>query len=84
MTTTDKWGDIVPPFATVGGSIQPDFRDIASIVDKFKDLEGAPAKAYADLETNVPDLRVDFNDIAGCVDAFKGIPYPFDGPSGCP
>jgi hypothetical protein len=61
-----------------------DFDDIAALVDKFKNLPGAPSKTQADLAGDLPSLIVDFEDISVVVDGFRGLPYPFDGPSGCP
>ena len=83
---TGQWGDVVGPFAG-GGSLQPDFGDIASLVDKFQGLPTAPTKSRTQLAHNSvrPDLPVDFSDIAADIDAFQGEGYPFSGPaSGCP
>jgi hypothetical protein len=60
-----------------------DFVDIAAVVEKFRDLTGAPIKARVDLAGNVPDRVIDFVDITETVNAFKALPYSFDGPSGC-
>lgn len=85
---TSIWGDVVgnnfdsllpgrwdPPQGVV------DFNDIGTVVDKFKNLPGAPLKARVDISPNVPDLVIDFVDIGRCVDAFVGNPYPFAGPT---
>ncbi len=77
---THRWGDVTAPFVPNGS--QPDFNDIAALVDKFKSVPGALLKAQAllagaDIDGNisiVPD--VGFGHIAACVDAFKGLPYP--------
>jgi len=82
------WGDVVgnnfdsllpgrwdPPQGVI------DFNDISSVVDKFRNLPGAPLKARVDISPNVPDLVIDFVDISRCVDAFRGDAYPFAGPS---
>jgi hypothetical protein len=85
--TTSRWGDLVgdcsvtpctPPNTVVN------FDDIASVVDKFKNLGGAPTKPRADLAPDLPDRIVDFVDIPSAVDAFRGRPYPYGGPTGCP
>ena len=60
-----------------------DFDDIPAVVDKFRDLPGAPSKTRTDLAGDTPNLKVDFDDIATVVDAFRGL-YLFDGPSECP
>jgi hypothetical protein len=77
---TSRWGDIVgsnndqPPNGVV------DFNDISSVVDKFKNVPGAPSKSRADIAPSLPDRIVDFVDIPSVVDAFKGLPYPYAGP----
>lgn len=77
-----QWGDVVAPFAGPGLT-QPDFVDITTIVDKFRNTLDAPSKAVVDLYPNLPDQVIDFNDIVEAVDAFRGFPYRFDGPTGC-
>jgi len=80
---TDSVGDCgVTPCTGPNGTI--DFIDISAVVDKFRDLEGAPIKARVDLAADPPDMVIDFVDISRSVDAFRGIGYPFEGPSGCP
>jgi len=88
---TGKWGDVVPPFADdPGAPPQPDFNDIAAIVQKFLATPGAPIKAFAQLQPNValPDRAVDFRDIAADVQAFLGVAYStmngITGPCACP
>ncbi|UCC32087.1 MAG: EF-hand domain-containing protein, partial [Phycisphaerales bacterium] len=83
-----KWGDIVgdclttpcsPPDGTVGIPT-----DLTALVDKFKNLAGAPTKARADLEPATPDLVINVADMTYCVDAFRGFEYPFGpGPDPC-
>ena len=81
------WGDIVGDWSG-GGWTAPNgrtgFNDIAAMVDKFKNRAGAPSKTWSDIAGDVPSLIVDFDDIARVVEGFRGLPYPFDGPSGCP
>jgi hypothetical protein len=79
---TARWGDIVPPFNPPDPRTQPDFVDIAGVVDRFKSAIGAPGTALADLEPAEPNQIVDFSDISNDVDAFKGSSYPF--PAACP
>ena len=83
--TTGKWGDVVPPFAG-GPAPQPDFGDIASLIDKFQAMPGSPIKARAQLQPNVPDPSqpIDFRDIADGISAFTGGLYPYDVPAMCP
>ncbi len=83
VVTTGKWGDVAAPF---GGNGQPDFTDIASLVDKFQSLPSGPPKARAQLQPNIarPISPIDFSDIAADIDAFSGASYAFDGPMSCP
>jgi hypothetical protein len=85
-TTTSGWGDIVGGFVdpawTPGDGIT-DFVDISALVDGFRNLPTAPARAWCDIYPAYADGVIDFNDIAACVDGFRGFAYPFDGPE-CP
>lgn len=83
---TSARGDVVgdcavTPCTPPNGRI--DFVDISAVVEKFRNLPGAPIKARADLAGNVPDRVIDFLDISETVDAFRALPYNFDGPPGC-
>jgi hypothetical protein len=78
VVQTSKWGDVVgatyaaPPQGIVN------FDDISSVVAKFKNVAGAPAKARADIASGTPcmvDQTVSFVDISNVVDAFTGKPY---------
>jgi len=81
---TPIWGDIVPPFWTPEVA-QPDFNDIAAVVQSFADGALAPNKPRAQLQPDVPvpSESVDFRDIAAAVAAFVGNSYPFAGPGSC-
>jgi hypothetical protein len=85
---TARWGDIITPFQSPGGSAfwQPDAVDVADLVNKFKNVSGSPRKYVAQLQPNLVDLNGDINalDIVGAMDAFKGYAYPFTGPCPCP
>jgi hypothetical protein len=83
---TGVWGDVAPSYAVPGGPTQPDFNDIAAIVEAFLAGTMSPGKPRAQLQPNVPDpsLPVDFRDIADGVSAFLGRPYPYQGPCPCP
>jgi len=88
---TGLFGDVVPPFADdPGAPAQPDFNDIAGIVQKFVAAPTAPIKAFAQLQPNVAlaDRLIDFKDIAADVSAFVGTAYPdmpgITGPCACP
>ncbi|MGD2111020.1 MAG: S8 family serine peptidase [Phycisphaerae bacterium] len=83
---TSRWGDVAGDCSlTACTSPQGivDFVDIAAVVDKFKNLEGAESKSRTDLTGDLPDLKIDFVDISHTVEAFTGSAYPFDGPTGC-
>jgi len=83
---TGHWGDVVAPFAGAGGAAQPDFGDIAALVDKFTANPSAPIKAVAQLQPNAadPSQAISFTDISNAVDAFTGGAYPYPGPADCP
>ena len=86
-----KWGDVASLFdGDDPGAPQPDFNDVAAIVQKFLADPSAPIKACAQLQPNVvmPVRPVDFKDIAMDVQAFLDVPYAtLEGMSGgcaCP
>ena len=56
------------------------------MVNKFKNLAGAPVHARAQVQPNLPELNSDINalDIVAVVDAVKGLAYAFSGPCVCP
>ena len=86
--TTSIWGDVVgtcavipctPPNGVVGIPT-----DVTAVLDKFKNLEGAPIKARCDIEPARPDLLVNITDVMFVLDAFRGFDYPFEpGPAPC-
>ena len=86
--TTGKYGDVWPLFDAPGNPPQPDFNDIAAVVQKFLASPGAPTKAMCQLQPNVvfPMRQIDFRDVAADVQAFLGVPYAsgYDGPCDCP
>jgi len=87
--TTAWFGDVWPPFQGAGAA-QPDFNDIAAMVQKFLATgpAAAPIKAVCQLQPNcvVPAYAIGFKDIAADVDAFLGTPYSArePGPCACP
>ncbi|UCC29835.1 MAG: CRTAC1 family protein [Phycisphaerales bacterium] len=86
--TASIWGDVVghcavipctPPDGVVGIPT-----DVTAVLDKFKNLEGAPAKARCDIEPWIPDLLVNIADVTYVLEAFRGFAFPFEpGPSPC-
>ena len=84
VVTVARWGDVVAPFNPPSPTAQPDFADIAALVEKFRSGPNAPPMSMADLNPATPDQNLDFGDIALVVDAFRGRPYPFSGPTPCP
>lgn len=87
VISTSQWGDLVgdcgvTPCTPPDGVV--DFIDISAMVEKFKNLPGAPRKARADVAPDLADRVIDFLDISYCVEAFRALPYPFDGPNECP
>jgi hypothetical protein len=85
---TGVWGDVVPPFADPLSPPQPEFTDIAAVVDKFLSMPEATIKTMAQLQPNVvaPGTPIDFLDIADVVNAFLQVPYAsrYAGPCACP
>jgi hypothetical protein len=83
VMTTALWGDLIGP-----GGPAPDGNvnvlDIAVVVNKLKELPGAPSTPQADLYPGIPDQVVNVLDIVLVVDALKGFAFPFTGPGGCP
>jgi hypothetical protein len=81
-------GDVVgasltPPASAPQGTV--DFIDIAALVNKFRNDEGAIRKARGDIMGNgpldaLPNRKVDFIDITVAVDAFRGEATPPIGP----
>ena len=53
---------------------------MTAVLDKFKNLPGAPAKSRCDLEPDQPDFLINITDVVYALDAFKGFAYPFPGP----
>jgi len=62
---------------------QPDIRDVAAVLNKFKEIPDAPIHARAQLQANAPGMNAAVNiaDVASVVDGFKKLAYPFLGPS---
>jgi len=83
---TRRSGDASTPFNPPSASAQPDGNDVIAVLNKFKNLPGAPSKLAAQIQPNIPELNADVSglDISATVDAFKGAAYPFSGPCACP
>ncbi len=86
VVTTARWGDIAEEFNPPGTTTQPNAIDVAQSVNKFKNLLGAPVKAIAQIQPNVPELNADISalDIVAVVDAVKQLAYAYGGPCPCP
>ncbi len=91
---TSAWGDIVKdcttnPCGPPDGVINVP-TDATAIVDKFRNLPGAPIKARCDLAGTPPndgalDFKITVLDVIWCLDAFIGAEYPFPPePNPCP
>ncbi len=86
--TMTLWGDVCGAFRE-GRWNPPDgsvdvTTDVAAMLDKFRNLAGAPIKARCDVDPELVQQIVDITDIDRVLDAFRGFPYPFDPPSsGC-
>jgi hypothetical protein len=83
---TRRSGDVETGYNPPGTGTQPDASDVTALVNKFKNLAGAPVKARSQLQPNLPELNTDVSatDIVAVVDAYKGFAYPYGGPCPCP
>lgn len=83
---TNRYGDVVAPFAESSLEFQPDALDIVAMLNGFKSLAGAPGKLVTRLQPNDVDFHLDEGalDITAALDAFTGHAYPFFGPCPCP
>jgi thermitase len=84
---TTRHGDLAAPFQSPTPPLtQPNGIDVTTLVNKFRNLVGAPSKSVAQIQPNLPDLNADVNalDVTAVVDAFRGFAYPFSGPCVCP
>jgi hypothetical protein len=90
LHTPTKWGDVVGTCA--GDVCKPPngfacLDDIQAKIKKFQAVPVAPLTWLDDGPSNgsqLPNQVVNLNDIMITVTAFQGIPYPGDGPLGCP
>jgi len=86
---TSMWGDICNTYdgthwTAPNGTIDVTL-DVTACLEKFKNTFGAPIKARANVDPNVPGWKVNIStDVTQILDAFKGQPYPFAGPGTCP
>lgn len=78
--TAPRWGDVLtnnstnppgPPNNIV------EISDVVGILNKFKNLVGAMAKARADVEPLCLDHLVQISDVTRTLDAFAAKPFPF-------
>ena len=83
---TRRLGDIAAAFNPPSTTTQPDAIDVTQLVNKIKNITGAPPKVEAQLQPNLPELNADINalDIVAVVDAVKQFAYAFSGPCPCP
>jgi len=86
---TSMWGDICNTYdgthwTAPNGTIDVTL-DVTACLEKFKNAFGAPIKARANVDPNVPGWKVNIStDVTQILDAFKGQPYPLAGPGTCP
>ena len=83
ITRTGIWGDVVSdcttsPCGPPNGAVDIT-ADVTSVLDKFKNLPGAPLKARCDLEPELVDHLVNITDVTYCLGAFLGDTYPGPG-----
>lgn len=86
IVSTSRHGDVASLFNPPSPTTQPDGNDVLALVNKFKNLPGAPPKATGQIFGNLVELNSDVSglDISAVVDAFKGLAYPYSGPCSCP
>ena len=87
--TTSIWGDVVrdcvetrcsPPDGSVDVTM-----DVTAVLDKFKNLVGAPITARADVEPAIPDQVINISDVLQVLNAFRSRSFPFPpDPLPCP
>ncbi len=83
---TRRSGDVDVDYNPPTFNNQPNALDVAAVVNKFKNLVGAPVHARAQLQPNLPELNASISglDIVAVVEAQKGGAYAFSGPCVCP
>ncbi len=83
---TRRSGDVDSEYNPPSTTNQPNAIDVAQVVNKFKNIVGAPIHARAQLQPNLPELNASINalDIVAVVDGVKGFAYAFSGPCPCP
>lgn len=86
QVVTRRSGDVVTLYNPPSTTSQPDGNDVVAVVNKFKNLPGAPSKSAAQVQPNLPELNLGVGglEINAVVDAFKGFAYPYSGPCACP
>ena len=83
---TNRYADVVAPFAESSTETEPDGLDIVAMVNGYKGLPGAPGPLITRLQPNLPDINGDPSglDITAALDAYTGRGYPYSGPCTCP
>ncbi len=83
---TRRSGDVDGEYNPPSSTNQPNAIDVAQLVNKFKNIAGAPVHARAQTQANLPELNASINalDIVAVVDGVKGHAYSFPGPCPCP
>ncbi len=87
---TRRSGDVeasyCPPSCGTGSGGQPNVTDVAQLVNKIKNVAGAPVKAISQIQPNLPEPNADINalDILAVVNGVKQLAYSFGGPCACP
>ncbi len=83
---TRRFGDVDEDYNPPSAMNQPNAIDVAQVINKFKNVMGAPVHARAQLQPNLPELNASVYalDIVAVVDAVRGLAYAFPGPCPCP
>lgn len=83
---TGRQGDVTPPFEVENIRPQPDVLDVGTVINKIKNLPGAPSKVFLQAHPQVvdPSNLINIIDAGKVIDSIKWIPYLYDMPPPCP
>jgi len=84
---TSPYGDLVGncasnPCSPANGFVEN--IDMTAVLDKFRNVLGAPTKARSDLEPAGLDNLITISDVVRVLEGFVGDDYPYNAPAPCP
>lgn len=83
ISTSALWGDLAGS-QTSGPDGDVNVLDVVGVVDKLKQMVGAPSITQTDVFPSAPDQVINVLDVSVVVDALKDFAFPFGGPNDCP